>query len=81
MSNQTNVKSGATTIRTARGESKVVQATRIFCQMSNFSRRFVIQRFISELGLTDKGASTYYQNCRKNAGMVNVTKGTHQPGH
>ena len=80
MTMQLNEKLGATTHRTPKAESKVAQATRIFCQMSNFSRRFVIQRFVDELGLTDKGASTYYQNCRKNAGLVNSSRKTSTQG-
>jgi hypothetical protein len=57
-------------IRTPRAESKVAKATQVFCEMQGFSRKMVINRFQAELGLTEKGASTYYQNMRKKAGMV-----------
>lgn len=57
-------------IRTPRAESKVAKATAVFCEMSGFSRKMVINRFQNELGLTEKGASTYYQNLRKRAGLV-----------
>jgi len=57
-------------IRTKRADTKVARAARIFSQMANYSRSMVIQRFQKELDLTEKGASTYYQNCRKTAGLV-----------
>ena len=57
-------------IRTKRADTKVARAARIFSQMSNYSRSLVIQRFQNDLGLTAKGASTYYQNCRKAVGLV-----------
>lgn len=60
----------SSTIRTPRGQSKVAKAAKIFCSMDGFERRFVIQRFMNDLDLTEKAASTYYQNCRKQAGMV-----------
>lgn len=60
----------STTIRTPRGASKVVEAAKIFSDTVGFSRKLVIARFQNELGLTEKGASTYYQNCRRKAGLV-----------
>ncbi len=57
-------------IRTKAGESKVEKATSIFCEMDGFSRKMIINRFQVEIGLTEKGASTYYQNLRKKAGLV-----------
>jgi hypothetical protein len=57
-------------IRTPRSESKTAKAAQIFQAMPNAKRKDVITRFESELGLTSKGASTYYQTCRKNNGLV-----------
>lgn len=62
------------TIRTHRGNSKVARAQHIFTQMVGFPRSSVIRRFEEELDLTPKGASTYYQNQRKEAGMVRAGK-------
>lgn len=57
-------------IRTPRSESKTAKAAEIFTSMPGAARKEVISRFEGELRLTSKGASTYYQTCRKNAGMV-----------
>ena len=34
-------------------------------QSGKIKRKEIIQRFISEVGLTPKGASTYFGNCKK----------------
>jgi len=34
-------------------------------QSGKIKRKDIIQRFISEIGLTPKGASTYFGNCKK----------------
>ena len=34
-------------------------------QSGKIKRKDIIQRFISEVGLTPKGASTYFGNCKK----------------
>jgi hypothetical protein len=65
----------STTIRTPRGESKVVKAAKIFSDTIGFSRKIVLARLQKEVGLTEKGASTYYQNCRRKAGMVTSREG------
>lgn len=65
------------TIKTQKAETKTAQAAKIFGQMANFSRALVIKRFQAELELTPKGASTYYQNCRKLAGLVVSRKTSH----
>lgn len=57
-------------IRTHRATSKVARAQEIFTQMAGYPRSVVIQRFRDELQLTEKGASTYYQNQRKELGLV-----------
>lgn len=57
-------------IRTHRATSKVARAKEIFTQMVGYPRSDVIKRFQAELGLTEKGASTYYQNQRKEYGLV-----------
>lgn len=58
------------TIRTPRSESKTAKAAQIFQAMPGAKRKDVITRFENELDLTPKGASTYYQTCRKNNGLV-----------
>lgn len=57
-------------IRTHRATSKVARAKEIFTQMVGYDRSAVIRRYQEELGLTEKGASTYYQNQRKEFGLV-----------
>jgi hypothetical protein len=58
------------TIRTPRSESKTAKAAEIFQSMQGAKRQEVISRFTNDLGLTPKGASTYYQTCRDKAGLV-----------
>lgn len=65
----------STTIQTPRSKSKVVQAAEIFSDTIGFSRKLVIARFQKELDLTPNGASTYYQNCRRKAGLVTAREG------
>lgn len=45
--------------------SKKDIATTIFCEMEGAPRKDVIKRFVSEAGLTESGASTYYQAIKK----------------
>lgn len=61
-------------IRTHRANSKAARAQEIFSQMAGYPRSVVIQRFQEELQLTEKGASTYYQNQRKELGLVAAAK-------
>ena len=42
-------------------------ALAIYKEMANAARKDVIARYISELGMTKAGASTYYQNAKKAA--------------
>lgn len=57
-------------VRTPRSESKTAKATELFKAMLGQPRKDVIQRFEKDIGLTPKGASTYYQTMRARAGMV-----------
>lgn len=67
--------SNSTLVRTPRGASKVVRANQIFSETTGMSRKIVVARLARELELTEAGASTYYQNCRKAAGLTG-TRGT-----
>lgn len=66
----TNTQKPTTIIRTPRSESKTAKAEQMFNSNPGAQRSEVIQRFESELGLTPKGASTYYQTMRKRAGLT-----------
>ena len=66
--------------------SKAARAQEIFNEIGRTQpRKVVISRFVSEVELSPSGASTYYQNMKKNAGMVNrrelVTTAVPQGGH
>jgi hypothetical protein len=56
------------------GSSKSAIATRIYQEMANadgeFTRKQVIDRFVTEAKLTPAGAATYYFNITKKAKMV-----------
>lgn len=70
----------ASTIKTPRSESKTAKAKKVFNEMSGAQRKDVIARFETEVGLTPKGASTYYQTLRKaqhkNVGMTYKRRST-----
>lgn len=59
-----------TVVQTEAAVSKAAKAREIFSEMSGSPRKDVVQKFVEEAGLTEKGAATYYQNFRKEAGMV-----------
>lgn len=67
--------SNKTVIRTPRSESKTAKAEQMFKSMPGAPRATMIQRFVNDLGLTAKGASTYYQTMRKRAGMTTTRAG------
>lgn len=67
--------SNKTVIRTPRSESKTAKAEEMFNSMPGVPRSTLIQKFTAELGLTAKGASTYYQTMRKRAGMTTTRHG------
>lgn len=69
--------SNSTLIRSPQAANKVVRANQIFSETVGMSRKIVVARIQRELDLTPAGASTYYQNCRRAAGLVGVTRGTH----
>ena len=48
----------------SRDESKKDRAKRIYSENSGRPRKEIIEKFIDECGLTEKGASTYYQNIK-----------------
>lgn len=54
--------------KTPRGPSKADKAREIYISMPGASRKAVIARFVSECGLTQAGASTYYQNIKGKTG-------------
>jgi hypothetical protein len=60
--------------RSSNGNSKSAIATRIYQEMANgeeqFTRKQVIDRFVTEAGLTPSGAATYYFNITKKAKQV-----------
>ena len=43
-------------------------------QSGKIKRKDIIQRFISEVGLTPKGASTYFGNCKKKLAPKQINK-------
>lgn len=57
-------------ISTSQGASKAAIARTIFDSMRESPRKEVLQQFMTQAGLTEKGAQTYYQNFRRDAGMV-----------
>lgn len=63
-------KQGPVVIATQQSTSKAAKAREIFSEMQGQPRKDVVQKFVAEAGLTEKGAATYYQNFRKEAGMV-----------
>jgi hypothetical protein len=63
-------KGAPTVIQTEVATSKAAKAREIFSEMAGSPRKDVVQKFVAEAGLTEKGAATYYQNFRKEAGMV-----------
>lgn len=53
------------------GVNKAAVAREIFnATASDVPRKDVLQRFMAEAGLTKAGAATYYQNMKKEAGLV-----------
>lgn len=56
------------TARTGRSEGKAARAREIFNSNPGAPRQEVLNRFMTELGLSKSGASTYYQNCRHQGG-------------
>lgn len=51
-------------------ESKMSKAVEIFTRLNGSPRKDVISAIQSELGMSKAGASTYYQNAKKRAGLV-----------
>jgi hypothetical protein len=63
----------AETIGTAGSFNKAAVARAIFNEVGTTQpRKEVIARFKAEAKLTDSGAATYYQNMKKEAGLVAV---------
>lgn len=57
-------------VRVPRSESKTAKAEVIFKAMPDSPRKDVLKEFESQLDLTPKGASTYYQTLRQKNGLV-----------
>ncbi len=49
------------------GKSKADAARAIFGDLKNEDKAIVIQAFVDGAGLTPKGATTYWYNCRRKA--------------
>lgn len=54
------------TTHAATGGSKREQAIELYGKLVGKSRKEVIEAFVTDLGMTPAGASTYYQNCKSN---------------
>ena len=54
-------------VKAEKKESKSSKALAIYKEMEGAARKDVIARYISELGMSKAGASTYYQNAKKAA--------------
>jgi hypothetical protein len=50
------------------GKTKVEAATAMFKTLKGADRETVVAAFIDGCGLTEKGAVTYWYNCRRKAG-------------
>lgn len=55
---------------TSRADSKAAKAQAIFDQFKNEKRSVLMEKLMTEAGLTKNGANTYIYNMRKKAGMV-----------
>lgn len=63
----------AESFTTQAGHNKAAVARAIFNDVgTKLPRKDVIKRFQEEAGLTPAGAATYYQNMKKDAGLVAV---------
>ena len=69
----------STTIKTPRANSKTARARAMFAATTDLPRSAVIKRFEDEIGLTPKGASTYYQTMRKQNGLVHTGRKSDTP--
>ena len=58
------------TVEVPNSISKAQQALKMFDDSEDKSRKTMMNRFQTELGLTKAGASTYLQNIRKRRGLV-----------
>ncbi len=56
------------------GKPKVEAATAMFQKLKGADRETVVAAFVEGAGLTEKGAVTYWYNCRRKIGKP-VTKG------
>lgn len=55
-------------VKEPKAPSKMDLARAVFAEMPGASRKDVIARFVAEVGLTEKGASTYYQSIKGKRG-------------
>ena len=52
------------------GKPKVEAAMAMYAKLKGADRETVVQAFIEGAGLTEKGAVTYWYNCRRKAGKT-----------
>lgn len=50
------------------GKTKVEVATAMYAKLKAADREIVVAAFVEGAGLTEKGALTYWYNCRRKAG-------------
>jgi hypothetical protein len=55
---------------TKEGKTKVEVATAMYQKLKGADRETVVAAFVEGAGLTDKGAVTYWYNCRRKAGKL-----------
>lgn len=60
--------------RKARTGTKAEMARKIFQRYGTSNRQKVLEKFEHDIGLTPKGAITYYQNMRKEAGLAPMSR-------
>lgn len=56
--------------RKQRTGTKMEKARQIFDKLAEKGRQAVLSKFIGDLGMTEAGASTYYQTLRTSSGMA-----------
>ena len=57
----------------AEGSTKAFAAWSMYESINHLPRELVVKAFIDGAGLTEKGAMTYWYNCRRKAGRVKIS--------
>lgn len=52
------------------GKTKVEATTAMYAKLKNADRETAVSAFMEGAGLTEKGAVTYWYNCRRKAGKA-----------